>query len=87
MFNLDDIFRGYSNEDDYTARDLIILEILMDKGIVTAKEINERYSHLADKIEEIKKQRKEINEKRLEELKAEKEKLEKEGVISDKPGC
>lgn len=85
MFNIDDIFRGYSNEDDYTARDLVLIELLIDKGVITVEEVNERYSHLSEKIDEVKKQRKEQNEKRLAELEAKRKELE--AVVNDKSGC
>lgn len=35
MFDLDELFKGFSNQDEYIARDMMILELLMKKGLIT----------------------------------------------------
>ena len=68
MFDVEQLMKGYTKEDEFIARDLILLELLVEKGVITNEEINEKYKHLEDKIEAVKKQRKEALEQRLKEL-------------------
>ena len=44
MFDLDELFRGFSNQDEYIARDMMILELLMKKGLITQEDIVEEFS-------------------------------------------
>ena len=44
MFDLDELFRGFSNQDEYIARDMMILELLMKKGLITSEDIVEEFS-------------------------------------------
>ena len=44
MFNLDELLRGFSNQDEYIARDMMILELLMKKGLITREDIVEEFS-------------------------------------------
>ena len=39
MFDLDGLLRGFSNQDEYIARDTMILELLMKKGLITQEDI------------------------------------------------
>ncbi|MGN0966306.1 MAG: hypothetical protein ACI4OP_01755 [Candidatus Coprovivens sp.] len=36
---IDELLRGYSDRDEYIARDMIILEILINKGLITNEDI------------------------------------------------
>lgn len=65
-FNIDDITRGYSDSDDYISRDLLLIELLIDKGIITTEEINKCYKKLPDKIKETKEIRLKEAKKELE---------------------
>ena len=38
--DIDELLRGYSNQDEYIARDMMILEILMNKGLIKAEDIS-----------------------------------------------
>ena len=49
-FNLDDIMRGYSADDEFIARDILILELLVEKGIITKDDIAEKFKELAARI-------------------------------------
>ena len=42
--NIDELLRGYSNQDEYIARDMMILELLMKKGLITQEDIVEEFS-------------------------------------------
>ena len=44
MFDLDELFRGFSNQDEYIARDMMILELLMKKSLITSEDIVEEFS-------------------------------------------
>ena len=68
MFDFDQLMKGYTKEDEFIARDLLLLELLVEKGVITNEEINEKYKHLEDKIEAVKNQREEAIEERLKEL-------------------
>lgn len=68
MFDFDQLMKGYSKEDEFIARDLLLLELLVEKGVITNEEINEKYKHLEEKIEAVKNQRREAIEERLKEL-------------------
>lgn len=69
MFDFEQLMKGYTKEDEFIARDLLLIELLVEKGIVTIDEINQKYKNLEEKIEKVKKDRKEALEKRIEELK------------------
>jgi hypothetical protein len=47
---------------------MLLIELLVEKGVINNEEINEKYKHLEEKIEEVKKQRTEAIEERLKEL-------------------
>lgn len=75
MFDLDELFRGFSNQDEYIARDMMILELLMKKGLITQEDIVEEFSadNLQAYIKIVQDQKKAYNQKRLDEY-AEREK-------------
>lgn len=73
MFDFDAIWKGYSKEDEFIARDTILLELLIEKGVITLEEVREKYSHLENKIEEVKNQRRKAIEEKVKELKGEKD--------------
>ena len=75
MFDLDELFRGFSNQDEYIARDMMILELLMKKGLITQEDIVEEFSadNLQAYIKIVQNQKKEEKKKRLNEY-AEREK-------------
>lgn len=75
MFDLDELFRGFSNQDEYIARDMMILELLMKKGLITSEDIVEEFSadNLQAYIKIIQDQKKAEAQKRLDEY-AEREK-------------
>ena len=80
MFDLDELFRGFSNQDEYIARDMMILELLMKKGLITSEDIVEEFSadNLQAYIKIVQDQKKAEAQKRLDEY-AEREK--KDGTI------
>ena len=47
--NIDELLRGYSDQDEYIARDMMILELLMKKGLITQEDIVEEF--LADNLQ------------------------------------
>lgn len=75
MFDLDELFRGFSNQDEYIARDMMILELLMKKGLITQEDIVEEFSadNLQAYIKIVQDQKKAEVQKRLDEY-AEREK-------------
>ena len=75
MFDLDELFRGFSNQDEYIARDMMILELLMKKGLITQEDIVEEFStdNLRAYIKIVQGQKKAYTQKRLDEY-AEREK-------------
>lgn len=76
--DIEQIMKGYTKEDEFIARDLLLIELLIDKGIVTVEEVNNKYKELSSKIEEVKKQRMEDLDKRIEELKTQTNKAKEE---------
>ena len=42
--NIDELLRGYSDQDEYVARDMMILEVLINKGLITQEDIVEEFS-------------------------------------------
>ena len=80
MFDLDELFRGFSNQDEYIARDMMILELLMKKGLITQEDIVEEFSvdNLQAYIKIVQDQKKAEAQKRLDEY-AEREK--KDGAV------
>ena len=75
MFDLDELFRGFSNQDGYIARDMMILELLMKKGLITSEDIVEEFSadNLQAYIKIVQDQKKAEAQKRLDKY-AEREK-------------
>ena len=71
---IEQLLKGYTKEDEFIARDFLLIELLIEKGFFTTDEINEKYEELNKKIEEVKKERKEASKKRLEKLEKEYEK-------------
>ena len=69
MFDLDELFRGFSNQDEYIARDMMILELLMKKGLITQEDIVEEFSadNLQAYIKIVQDQKKAEAQKRLDE--------------------
>lgn len=80
MFNLDELFRGFSNQDEYIARDMIILELLMKKGLITQEDVEEEFSidNLQAHIKIVQAQKEAQAQKRLDEY-AKREK--KDGIV------
>ena len=64
--DIDELLRGYSNQDEYIARDMMILEILMNKGLIKAEDISKVFTseNLTTYIKIVQEQKK----KRLKEL-------------------
>ena len=59
--NIDELLRGYSDQDEYIARDMMILEVLINKGLITSEDILKVFTseNLTDYIKIVQKQRKE----------------------------
>lgn len=59
--NIDELLRGYSDQDEYIARDMMILEILINKGLVTPEDISKVFTpeSLTDYIKIVREQRRE----------------------------
>lgn len=64
--DIDELLRGYSNQDEYIARDMMILEILMNKGLIKTEDISKVFTseNLTTYIKIVQEQKK----KRLKEL-------------------
>lgn len=58
--NIDELFRGFSNQDEYIARDMMILEVLINKGLITSEDISKVFTSekLTDYIKIVQEQRK-----------------------------
>lgn len=58
--NIDELLRGYSDQDEYTARDMMILEVLINKGLITPEDISKVFTseNLTDYIKIVQEQRK-----------------------------
>lgn len=59
--NVDELLRVYSGQDEYIARDMMILEILINKGLVTPEDISKVFTpeSLTDYIKIVREQRRE----------------------------
>ena len=53
MFDFEQLMKGYTKEDEFIARDLLLMELLIEKGIITEEEINKKYASLPDKIKKV----------------------------------
>ncbi len=69
MFDFDEIMRGYTKEDEFIARDIVILDLLVAKGIVTIEEVEEAQKKIPTIIKDVHQHRINEAEKRLKELK------------------
>lgn len=58
--DIDELLRGYSNQDEYIARDMMILEVLINKGLITPEDISKVFTskNLTDYIKIVQEQRK-----------------------------
>ena len=58
--NIDELLRGYSDRDEYIARDMMILEVLINKGLITSEDISKVFTseNLTDYIKIVQEQRK-----------------------------
>ena len=58
--NVDELLRGYSGQDEYIARDMMILEVLINKGLITSEDISKVFTseNLTDYIKIVQEQRK-----------------------------
>lgn len=61
--NIDELLRGYSDQDEYIARDMMILEVLINKGLITSEDISKVFTseNLTDYIKIVQEQRKKNN--------------------------
>ena len=64
--------KGYTKEDEFIARDLLLMELLIEKGIITEEEINKKYEHLIEKIQKVKNDREKIEKEQYDKLKGDK---------------
>lgn len=71
MFDFDELFKGYSNSDEFIARDMLILELLVAKGIITNEEVAATFTpeNLTKNIELVQKTKREQAERKLAEYK------------------
>lgn len=67
MFDFDELFKWYSNQDEFIARDMLILELLVAKGVITNEEVAATFTpeNLKKNIELIQKSKKERAEREL----------------------
>ena len=58
--DIDELLRGYSDQDEYIARDMMILEVLINKGLITSEDISKVFTSekLTDYIKIVQEQRK-----------------------------
>lgn len=69
-FDMEDIMNGFSKQDEYITRDTLILELLVEKGIITKEEIKNKFDNLEERV-------KETHEYRVNEVKRKAEEAEK----------
>lgn len=80
MFDIEQILKGYTKEDEFIARDIIILNLLISKNIITNEEVMEAFSKLPDVIDSVKSTRENEISSRAEQLKNKyKEAINEEG--------
>lgn len=44
MSEIEEVLRGYSSRDEYVARDLLLINLLLEKGLITTEDINRTYT-------------------------------------------
>ena len=61
MFDFDELFKGYSNSDEFIARDMLILELLIAKGVITNEDVAATFTpeNLTKNIELVQKTKRE----------------------------
>lgn len=71
MFDFEELFKGYSNSDEFIARDMLILELLIAKGVITNEEVAATFTpeKLTKNIELVQKTKREQAERKLAEYK------------------
>jgi hypothetical protein len=71
MFDFDELFKGYSNSDEFIARDMLILELLIAKGVITNEDVAATFTpeNLTKNIELVQKTKREQAERKLAEYK------------------
>lgn len=71
MFDFDELFKGYSNSDEFIARDMLILELLIAKGVITNEDVAATFTpeNLTKNIELVQKTKREQVERKLAEYK------------------
>lgn len=71
MFDFDELFKGYSNSDEFIARDMLILELLIAKGVITNEDVATTFTpeNLTKNIELVQKTKREQAERKLAEYK------------------
>lgn len=69
MFDFEQLMKGYTKEDEFIARDLLLMELLIEKGIITEEEINKKYASLPDKIKKVHKNSIKVVQKEIDRLK------------------
>lgn len=71
MFDFDELFKGYSNQDEFIARDMLILELLISKGVITNEDVAATFTpeNLTKNIELVQKTKREQAERKLAEYK------------------
>ena len=71
MFDFDELFKGYSNQDEFIARDMLILELLISKGVITNEDVAATFTleKLTKNIELVQKTKREQAERKLAEYK------------------
>lgn len=71
MFDFEELFKGYSNSDEFIARDMLILELLIAKGVITNEDVAATFTpeNLTKNIELVQKTKREQAERKLAEYK------------------
>lgn len=71
MFDFDELFKGYSNQDEFIARDMLILELLIAKGVITNEDVAATFTpeNLTKDIELVQKTKREQAKRKLAEYK------------------
>lgn len=71
MFDFEELFKGYSNSDEFIARDILILELLIAKGVITNEDVAATFTpeNLTKNIELVQKTKREQAERKLAEYK------------------
>lgn len=53
MFDFEQLLKGYTKEDEFIARDTLLINLLIRKGIITKEEVEDAFKGLEEVIKEV----------------------------------